>query len=119
MQETKPKKKPSYKFALLFIAILLAGSYLVSGIYGLKVVAILLFFAIPFYLILTLYNFKLYEKLIYSIFISLAFFPFFVYWIMQIIKSYRISLIVTYIALIVVYFILSAIKKRSPKPSSD
>ena len=100
------------KITLIFASILLVGSYLVSGIYGLKVVLILILFFIPFYLIFSLFDFSLSEKILFSLFISLTFFAYIVYWVMQITHSYRISLVVSYLILIVVYFVLLIFLKK-------
>jgi len=82
------------------IVLLLAGSFFVSGIYGFKVVLILASFALPFYFILDSFDFNQGEKIVFSIFLSLAFFSFFVYWINQFVYSYKLSLMLTYIILI-------------------
>jgi hypothetical protein len=108
--ENKEKLKLN-KFFLSFIFILLLGAYFVSGIYGLKVVFILLFFTIPFYLILDLFDLNLTEKILSALFISLAFFSLIIYWINQIIFSYRYSIVISYIILIILYFIIKFLKK--------
>lgn len=107
----KKESIPINKLTLIFLISLLVGSFLVSGIYGLKIVAMLLFFSIPFYLILDLFSFSLEEKIIFALFISLAFFSLLTYWINQIIPSYRYSMALSYCLLIIIYFIIRYIKK--------
>jgi len=106
------------KWTWLCLVLLLSGSFFVSGIYGFKVILILLFFALPFFLILDLFDFSFDEKIIFSLFISLAFFSLLIYWINQIIPSYRYSLIVAYVVLIVSYLGLRFSKKWWSKSAS-
>ena len=72
-----------------------------------KVFLIMVVSALPFFLILNEFKFKLFEKFIYSLFISLAFFPYVIYWAnIFYVDSYRISLLISYCFLFAVYFML-------------
>ena len=104
------QKMKADKFSLFIVLLMVMGIFFSSGFYGIKVVVFIALFCFPFYLILSLFNFSLSERILFALFISLAFFSLLVYWVGQIIYSYRISIIVTYIILILTYFIIKKFK---------
>jgi len=102
-------------YIIITSILLLAGSFFVSGAYGLKVVLILASFALPFYFIMDSFDFNQGEKIIFSIFLSLAFFSFFVYWINQFVYSYKLSLMFTYLLLISAAIVTKILHKKFKK----
>jgi len=117
MEQNNKEKMEFSKFTLFCLALLIVGSYFVSGIYGLRIVLALIFLTIPFYLIISLFDFNLSEKIIYSLFISFAGVALFIYWINQIIYSYRMSIAIFYILLIAVYFTINILIKKKEDTS--
>jgi len=105
--------KISNKHSILiaFIAIALVAANL-FGITGLRTLAtILVFFFLPFYLILRNFSFQSDEKIFFAFFIGLGFFSTIVFYVGRLIPSYRLSAVIAFIGLLLVPFILRKIKK--------
>ena len=102
------------KNIVLGFALFLMGAYFVSGIYGLRVIAIMIFFAFPFYIIIGLFNSSVFENVTYSLFFSFAFMTYVIYWVnLYFIPSYRTSIIVAYVILIGSYFVIKKMKGKN------
>lgn len=104
-------KISQYMMPLGAIIVLLGGSYLTAGMYGAITVLVLGMIALPFYLLLDLYDFNIAEKIIFAFFLSIGLYSTLVYWINQILPSYRLSLIISYIILIGTYVGLRFFKR--------
>src|SRR3989344_2383379 len=99
-------------FMGIILAIILAFFYLILGLGGMMaVLGIVLFFVVPFYLMLNNFELEQDEKLVLSFFIGAGIFPSIVYWL-GIFISFRISIFITFISLIVVAFILNKYHKN-------
>jgi len=82
-------------------------SYIILNIIGLRTIAtIFILFLLPSYLIFSCLKLDDSEKLIFSLFISLAFFPLVVWFVDRVIPSFRISLLVSLILVVSVGLIL-------------
>lgn len=105
------KKLKLNNFNIFLLFLLIIGAFLAAGVYGVKVIGIILLFSFPFYLIISLFGFSSSEDILFALFISLAFFSLLVYWVNQIIYPYRISIVVSYAILILVYFGIKYFRK--------
>lgn len=87
-------------FIGLILAIVLAFFYMILGASGMiAILGIVLFFVVPFYLILNNFELEQDEKLVLSFFIGVGIFPSIVYWL-GIFISFRISIFITFAVLI-------------------
>ena len=103
------------KTAIIGISILIALFFTVLfGMPGLRTfLGIVLFFFLPFYLMLNKLDLKQDEKVIFSLFIGLGMYSAFVYLSALFIGSIRIAMAVVFVILVLVSFLIG--KKRFPK----
>ena len=86
-------------FMGIILAIILAFFYLILGLGGMMaVLGIVLFFVVPFSLMLNNFELEQDEKLVLSFFIGAGIFPSIVYWL-GIFISFRISIFITFAVL--------------------
>jgi hypothetical protein len=95
--------------AILLLAVILFGAA------GLKtLLAMFLFFLLPTYLIIDLFDFKTEEKIFFSFCIGLGLFPLIVWYVNRVVPSLRISLILAF-TLIIGIALLFRLKKKKTK----
>ena len=83
------------------------------GIAGARtIIAIPLFFFLPFYLILNNFDLPAGEKIVFSFFIGLGIFSSFVYYIGLLVSSVRIAIVITFVILIAAAFLIKKIRKK-------
>lgn len=95
------------------ILLVLLFFYLLFGITGLRTfIGVVLFFFVPFFIILSNFNLELEEKILFSFFIGIGFFSTLTYWLGFLVGSLRISIILVFSALIVIGIVIKFVKKR-------
>lgn len=72
-------------------------------------------FFLPFYLILDNFNIEQDEKVFFSFFIGLALYSVFVFYVNRIIPSMRVSMVVTFVVLIIVGVVIRYSKHKKSK----
>jgi hypothetical protein len=102
-----------------FAAVLLAAASL-FGITGARTIAsIAIFFFLPFHLIVRNLKIEADETIFFSFFIGLGLFSTIVFYAGRIIPSYRFSVVVAFVALLLVPVIIKGLKKRLFFPFND
>ena len=92
--------------ATAFIAIAL-----ISGFTGVRTVAgMIIFFFLPFYLLLGRLNLETHERMFFAFFMGLGLFSTIVFYAGRVIPSYRISTAAVFLALILIAFLIRRIK---------
>ena len=83
------------------------------GITGARtIIAIPLFFFLPFYLILNNFDLPAGEKIVFSFFIGLGIFSSFVYYIGILVNSVRMAIAITFAILIAAAFLIKKFRKK-------
>ena len=99
------------QIGLLFIAVILVFFYFILGLQGaLSALGIIIFFAVPFYIILDKLSLREDEKLTFSFFIGVGIFPAIAYWL-GIFISFRLSIFIAFILLVISIYFLYKFKK--------
>ena len=98
-------------FQLITIFTVLIFSFVFFGITGIRVVLGIIFVSLPFYLILNNFELAEGEKHIFSILLGLTIFPSLTY-LFGLVISFRASIIVTFILLIIIAFVLRKYKTK-------
>lgn len=113
------KIKLDDKTTIGIILVLIAlFSFVFFGFIGFKVIfGVLLVFFLPFYLILDNFTLSRSEKVIFAFFIGLGIFPSIVYWL-GVLMSFRISILIAFVLLIVIGFFLKKYKKPKSNENS-
>ena len=94
-----------------FVAALMAAAKL-FGITGVRTIAgIAVFFFLAFYLILRKVNIEDDERVFFAFFIGFGLFSAIVFYVGRVVPSYRFSVAIAFIALLLVPFILKRLKK--------
>ena len=108
-------KLPNFRqtgFVFFAAALVLAFFYFILGFSGMMtVLGIMLFFMLPFYLILDNFEIDQDEKIVFSFFIGVGIFPAIAYWLGMLI-SFRISIFVTFAILVAASFTIKKLKKK-------
>jgi hypothetical protein len=104
--------------------LILAEAFILFGKVGfLALGGIFLLFLLPAYLILHFFNIGQDEKIFFAFFISIGIFPLIVWLINRVIPSLRVSLVITFILLVLIGITLNYYKKNKKKrkslPSED
>lgn len=98
--------------AFAAFAAVLAVAALHFGLVGVRTMAgIVLFFFLPFYLVMRNIQFGGDERVFFSFFIGLAFFSLFVFYFGRLVPSFRVSVVAVFVALLAVSFLLARRKK--------
>lgn len=109
-------KHLNLKISVGGLAIVALFVYHLFGWTGVRTVfGMLAVFFIPFYLILDNFDLQKDEKIFFSFFIGLALYPVFVWYVNRIIPSMRLSMLVTFIVLVLIGLILRYLKAKKPK----
>ena len=74
------------------------------------ILSFIIFFILPTYLLLSLFNFNSLEKLVYSFFIGMGIIPTLVYY-PGLFISFRASMAIVFVAMLLIWFL---VKKRQP-----
>ncbi len=114
----EPKEfKLGAKETIAVISVITLSFFLVLfGITGARtIIAIPLFFFLPFYLILNNFELPAGEKIVFSFFIGLGIFSSFVYYISILVSSVRIAIAITFVILIAAAFLIKRLKKKYSK----
>lgn len=83
------------------------------GITGLRtILGLLLVYLLPIYLILDNFDLEFEEKIIFSLFISFSVYSLIVYWLSFLLSSIRISIVVTFVILIVIGLLIRKFKNK-------
>ncbi len=91
---------------MLLLALILSGSFAISGFTGLKAIAGLTALVfLPFYLIFRIFNLSRAEKIIFSFFAGIIIFPSLAYWL-GFILPFRISILAVSAALSILAYAL-------------
>jgi len=100
-------------FIGIIVVVILAFFYFILGFSGMMaILGIILLFIVPFYLILDNFDLGQDEKIVFSFFVGVGIFPAIAYW-MGLIISFRISIFITFIILIVVGFVVRKYWKKN------
>src|SRR3989338_10612483 len=106
------EKIESIQIGSLIILAVIVLFYFILGLQGaLSALGIMVFFVLPFYFLMNKLNLGEDEKLAFSFFIGAGIFPAIAYWL-GIFISFRVSIFITFISLIVVAFILNKYHKN-------
>lgn len=97
-------------FALILAAAIAVFSFALFGLTGARVVFGIIFVSVPFYLMLNNFWLAEGEKIVFSVLSGLTIFPSLVY-IFGFLISFRISIIIVFVALIVVAILLHKYRK--------
>ncbi len=92
-------------------ASLIAAAFLFGMTGARTVAAMVIFFLIPFYLLLGKLNIEADEKVFFAFFIGLGFFSAIVFYMGRIIPSFRASVAVAFVLLVLLPFVLKKLKK--------
>ena len=98
-------------FASVILLVVLAFSYYFFNITGIRVVLGIILMSLPFYLIIGNFNVPEGEKFVFSLLLGLTLFPSFAY-LLGLIISFKISIIVVFIELVIAAFIFMKYKKK-------
>jgi hypothetical protein len=102
MSETLKIKLGTKELTILILIIALAFFYFNYSWTGLRLlIGPLLLFFVPFYIFLDSFNLPTEEKLIFPFFIGIGIVPLLVFYLTKILVSLRISILVTFILLII------------------
>lgn len=108
-------KLPNFRqtgFVFFAAALVLAFFYFILGFSGMMtVLGIMLFFMLPFYLILDNFDLEQDEKITLSFFIGVGVFPAIAYWLGMLI-SFRIAIFVTFAILVAASFTIKNLRKK-------
>lgn len=104
------EQKELMVFSSIAILIVLIFSFALFSITGVKVALGIIFISFPFYLILNNFELTEGEKAVFSILLGFTLFASLVY-LIGLIVPFRISIIITFVALIVVAFLIRKYKK--------
>ena len=100
-------------FMGIIVLIILAFFYMILGASGMMaVLGIVLFFVVPFYLMLNNFELEQDEKLVFSFLIGVGLFPSLVYWL-GIFISFKVSIFITFAIYIIVAYLFSKFLGRS------
>lgn len=105
--------------AVVMSAIVLAVlifSFFLFGIVGIRIVVGIILVLFPFYLILNNFQFEKGEKFVFSLLMGLTLFSSLVY-ILGLLISFRISILITFIALIILSCLIKLSKSKSHSSS--
>jgi len=106
MSETNKMKFGIKELIILILIASLVFFFLNYSWIGVRLcIGILLLYFIPFYIFLDSFNLAIEEKLIFSFFISIGLIPLIVYYISRLLVSVRLSILVSFLILIVGSFI--------------
>ncbi len=95
---------------IVLAAFLLLLAFLFK-IEGLRVgIGLIILYLFPFYLILDMFKLEKSEKIIFAIFLSIAYFPSLVYWLGFVVR-FRIAILLAFVILIGIYLLIKRIKK--------
>lgn len=96
---------------ILILAMIIVFSFTIWGIIGIKtIIGILFLFLVPFYLILNKTSLSLGEKIVFSFFLGVGFFPSIVYYLGLFI-GVRKAIITTFIILLIIGITINKFKK--------
>ena len=111
----KSKLKISNKnIAIAGLAAVFVVVAMLFGLTGVRTIAaMLLFFFLPFYLILRKTSFETDEKVFFAFFIGLGLFSTFVFYVGRVIPSFRAATVITLIILLALPFIIKYFKKKN------
>jgi len=99
-------------FIGIMVAVIMVFLYSILGFSGMMAaLGIILLFIVPFYLILDNFNLGQDEKIVFSFFLGVGIFPSVVYWLGLFI-SFRLSIFITFIVLVVVGLLVRKFYKR-------
>lgn len=90
-------------YAAIALAMILAFSYFVFGITGIRVALGIFFITLPFYFILNNFQLEEGEKIIFSLLMGFTLFSSLVY-LLGLVISFRLGIIITFILLVAVAF---------------
>jgi len=106
------------ELAIGILALVVLFSFFLFGFTGVKAIGgAILFFFLPFYLILDNFDIELWEKIIFSFFIGIGIFSIFVYYLGFVFGSVRVAVVVSFSLLVCIGFVFKKVKKQL-KPSS-
>lgn len=100
-------------FLSIIALVILAFSYFLFGVTGIRIAIGIIFLSIPFYLILSNFGLEESEKFVFSILLGITIFPSLVY-LLGLLISFRISIAAVFAALIAAGFVLRKIKPKQP-----
>ncbi|HLC59858.1 MAG TPA: hypothetical protein VJJ52_00335 [Candidatus Nanoarchaeia archaeon] len=109
--EFKIKDRGFAAFLLACALAVLLFSYFIFGITGVRIVLGIIFVSLPFYFMLNNFDLEHGEKFVFSLVLGITIFPSLVY-ALGFILSFRISIVVVFIFLLIAAFIMSKFKKK-------
>lgn len=109
--ELKIKDKGFAAFLAACLLVILLFSYFIFGIAGARTVLGIVFVSLPFYFMLNNFNLEEGEKFIFSLVLGITVFPSLVY-ALGFLISFKISIIVVFVLLIIIAFIANKLKKN-------
>ncbi|MBI2658935.1 hypothetical protein HYX05_02415 [Candidatus Woesearchaeota archaeon] len=108
-------KSDEFKMFVVFLSLvfstIIVFSFVLFGITGLRIIFGLIFISLPFYIMLSKFEISESEKLIFAILLGLTIFPSLVY-ILGLLISFRIAIILTFLALMLMAFALKKYKLK-------
>ena len=102
MKLNKYFSKELAAFLFIVILVILAFSYVLFGITGVRVVFGLIVMWLPFYLILSNFELTMAEKFVFSLLLGITLFPSIVF-LLGLLISFRVAIVVTFVLLIGVF----------------
>ena len=98
-------------FLSIVVSIILIFSFVLFGITGIRIVFGIIIMWLPFYLILSNFELTMDEKFVFSFILGLTLFPSIVY-LLGLLVSFRISIAVTFVLLMGIFFLIRKLKKK-------
>lgn len=97
-------------FSSLVVLVILIFSFILFKMTGMKVALGIIFVSLPFYLLLSNFEFNQGEKVVFSLLLGLTIFPSLVY-LLGFFASFKVSIFVVFVVLVSIAFALSKYKK--------
>lgn len=99
-------------FIGLALVVILGFLYIILGLSAMMAaLGIILFFVVPFYLLLNNFKLEQDEKMISSFFMGVGIFPSIAYWLGMYI-SFRISIFITFLILLIAAYLMNRFRKK-------
>lgn len=109
-----PEKKEFAIFAAICALVIIIFGAVLFGTAGARIALGIIFLALPFYLILDNFELSQGEKAVFSLLMGLTLFSSVVY-LFGLLISFRISIILTFILLTIIYIFIRKFKSRNAK----
>ena len=98
-------------FAFIMLLLIMAFSFTLFGITGIRVVVGIVFISLPLYLILNNLDLTQGEKFVFSVLLGITIFPSLVY-ILGFVVSFRVSIFIVFLVLLIVSYLTKRFWKK-------